>query len=213
MKLLVCMPARSFTSFTVYSLLQLQKYFHLRNINAQFVISRGCNIYSLRNECIDVGLKFEETISGIEKYDFILWIDSDMVFTEFQFIHLYNALLENEKIDIITGLYKTEGGINFVCALEPEIDSWVTLMTESQIHRAQSTPFEIAYAGFGFLMMRRAVFDVLFYPYFREVYQLINNRNEFLGEDFSFCHMIRQSGKTIYAHPMCIVGHCKEQIL
>lgn len=213
MKILVCTPARSFTSFTVHSMLQLQKYFHLRNINAEFVIIRGCNLYSLRNECIDIGLKLETVITGVEPYDLILWIDSDMVFSEFQFIQLYNAIMENEDCDIITALYRTESGKKFVCALEPEIDSWVKLISDAEMLRLPKIPFEIAYAGFGFLLMKREVLSELQFPYFREVYQEVNGRQEFLGEDFSFCHIVRQAGFKIFAHPTCIVGHCKEQIL
>ena len=136
------------------------------------------------------------------KYDYILWIDSDMVFNSFV---LYD-LLETDK-DIVTA----------VCFMrrapyEPCIYSKLRMgatLEEDEIEKYFDYPegvFEVEACGLAMCLMKVAVLEDIILktgqPFFP-----IRSDHRTLGEDLSFCFNARRSGHKIWATSKPLVGH------
>lgn len=69
-------------------------------------------------------------------------------------------------------------------------------------------PFEIQYAGFGCVLIRREVLDQMGFPWFREDYG--NQNGEWnITEDIFFCDKARRAGFTVYGVADVVCGHVK----
>jgi hypothetical protein len=77
--------------------------------------------------------------------------------------------------------------------------------------------FPVAYTGFGWMLMKKGVFESLEYPWFQPTWKEWKHNGkqirEFLMEDVSFCNMIQEKGYQIWADPEVIVGHEKMMVL
>ena len=142
------------------------------------------------------------------KYDYILWIDSDMVFES---TVLYD-LLEADK-DIVTA----------VCFMrrapyEPCIYSKMRMgatLEEDQIEKYYDYPegvFEVEACGLAMVLMKVVVLEDILYktgqPFFP-----VRSDHRTLGEDLSFCYNARKSGHKIWATSKPKVGHIGKMIV
>ena len=142
------------------------------------------------------------------KYDYILWIDSDMVFES---TVLYD-LLEADK-DIVSA----------VCFMrrapyEPCIYSKMRMgatLEEDQIEKYYDYPegvFEVEACGLAMVLMKVVVLEDILYktgqPFFP-----IRSDHRTLGEDLSFCYNARKSGHKIWATSKPKVGHIGKMIV
>ena len=142
------------------------------------------------------------------KYDYILWIDSDMVFES---TVLYD-LLEADK-DIVTA----------VCFMrrapyEPCIYSKMRMgatLEEDQIEKYYDYPegvFEVEACGLAMVLMKVVVLEDIILktgqPFFP-----IKSDHRTLGEDLSFCYNARKSGHKIWATSKPKVGHIGKMIV
>lgn len=137
------------------------------------------------------------------KYDYILWIDSDMVFSS----SILYDLLETNK-DIVTA----------VCFMrkapyEPCIYSKMRMgktLEEDQIEKFLDYPeddvFEVEACGMAMCLMKVVVVEDIItkvgQPFFP-----IKSDHRTLGEDLSFCFNARKSGHKIWATSKPVVGH------
>jgi len=148
-------------------------------------------------------------------YDYILWIDSDMVWTFEDFQRLHRRAVAHDLPCVMTGLYLTRNGREFAA-----VEDWTDdnsdgsgrrkLMTPTDIEGAHGL-IKIAYNGLGFALIPRGVYEVLPYPWFesrRDGEALIS-----LSEDVSFCMDCHEAGVPVFADPLCIVGHEKRVVL
>ena len=142
----------------------------------------------------------EMAIKG--KYDYILWIDSDMVFNSFV---LYD-LLEADK-DIVTA----------VCFMrrapyEPCIYSKLRMgatLEEDQIEKYFDYPegvFEVEACGMAMCLMKVAVLEDIILKVGQPFFP-VRSDHRTLGEDLSFCYNARKCGHKIWATSKPVVGH------
>lgn len=83
-------------------------------------------------------------------------------------------------------------------------------------------PFQVQYAGTGFMLINRDVFETLkphsavytnggeTIPKGEEVYDFFPvgvTDGKLLSEDFNFCHLYREHGGAVWAAPWCELGH------
>ena len=142
------------------------------------------------------------------KYDYILWIDSDMVFESTVLYDLFEA----DK-DIVSA----------VCFMrrapyEPCIYSKMRMgatLEEDQIEKYFDYPegvFEIEACGLAMVLMKVVVLEDIILktgqPFFP-----IKSDHRTLGEDLSFCYNARKSGHKIWATSKPKVGHIGKMIV
>ena len=165
-----------------------------KDIQVDVSIVAGTVIHDLRFAMAQMAIK--------NKYDYILWVDSDMIFDSFV---LYD-LLEADK-DIVTA----------VCFMrrapyEPCIYSKLRMgatLEEDQIEKYLDYPdgvFEVEACGMAMCLMKVVVLEDIItkvgQPFFP-----VKSDHRTLGEDLSFCYNARRSGHKIWATSKPKVGH------
>ena len=165
-------------------------------------------------------------------YDYIFFIDSDIIFSPEDVFHL----LESPH-DVTAGLYAMEDRKNFatVKTLDPEyfkahgtfeftsIDSIEkqigALSTKSDSEKAGERYAPVSYAGMGFMVIKPGVFEKLPYPWFAsELTEMVLDDGRIIrdmsSEDVSFCTNVHKHlGKKVYVDLETRVGHLKSFII
>lgn len=155
--------------------------------------------------------KKQVPFSGRVPYDYMMWIDSDIVFTSRDFFKLINL-----KKDIAAGWYTQPGGYSPVVE-KMEEDYFQKNGHFAFIHKdamAQRTKiFEADYIGFGWTLIKKGVFENLPYPWFAPKRMSIGPYEDMCSEDVAFCIDARDKGYSIWVDPTIKVGHEKIQVL
>ncbi len=150
-------------------------------------------------------------------YDYQLWIDSDIVFDTEKFYRL----LWMQK-DIAAGWYCTEDGKTTSVAHWLEEDDFRTnggVMNHETIETMSKRrkPFTVDYTGFGWLLIKKGVFEHegMPYPWFAPKMQVFESGEvqDMCGEDVSFCLDAIEAGFEIWCDPKIRVGHEKTRII
>ena len=169
---------------------------------------------------------------GKLKYDYQLWIDSDIVFNSEKFWQICDVALpanavnedgtvENEKKRAISaGWYCTEDGNTTSVAHwldEEDFRSNGGVMNHETIESISKRrkPFTVDYTGFGWLLIEKGVFESLEYPWFAPKMQVFESGEvqDMCGEDVSFCLDAKELGFEIWCDPRVRVGHEKTRVI
>lgn len=194
MKVLVAIPAMdSVPTQFAWSLATLQKE---QNTIVAFQISSL--VYTARNELARGAIKMGA--------DFVLWLDSDMVFEPDTLKRLLKDY-EEKKGDIITGVYYRRVP-PFTPVLYDEFNVTDEAVTWKETRDVKDDFFEVEGCGFGCVLMpTEALFDV--YEKYGQPFDPISGS----GEDLSFCWRARQLGYKIVCDPSIQPGHVGHQII
>ena len=161
---------------------------------------------------------------GKLEYDYQLWIDSDIVFNSEKFFQLIldaNPEGKEEK-HIVAGWYCTEDGRTASVAHWLEEDDFRSnggVMNHETIESIskRKKPFTVDYTGFGWLLIRKGVFEHegLPYPWFAPKMQVFESGEvqDMCGEDVSFCLDAKEAGFEIWCDPRIRVGHEKTRVI
>jgi len=150
-------------------------------------------------------------------YDYIMWIDSDIIFKTEDLLEL----LQMDK-DIATGWYVQSNGtpitnqstvvvnMNLQELYEKGSNKYETI--EDMARRTE--PFKVDYCGFGWMLIKKGDYEKIPYPWFvPRVIQLQKPDGTILedvsSEDISMCEDFRKYGFDIWFHPKVRVGHQK----
>ena len=127
---------------------------------------------------------------------------------------------EQEERRIAAGWYATEDGQTTSVAHWLEEDDFrknggvMNHETVESISKRQK-PFTVDYSGFGWIMIKKGVFETLEYPWFAPKMQVFESGNvqDMCGEDVSFCLDAKENGDEIWCDPRIRVGHEKTRII
>ena len=171
---------------------------------------------------------------GKLNYDYQLWIDSDIVFDSNKFWQLCDVALPASAIDeegneiegadrpISAGWYSTEDGKTTSVAHWLEEDDFRNnggVMNHEMVDSIQNRkkPFTVDYTGFGWVMIRKGVFEnkEMKYPWFAPKMQVFESGavQDMCGEDVSFCLDAIEAGYEIWCDPRIRVGHEKTRVI
>lgn len=209
-----CLPGRSFSNHFLLS--WSETIFHLNKKGYKYLLSTkySSNVYYVRSMCLGGNVLAGTTqlpFQGQVDYKYLMWIDSDQVWKPEQIVQLLSR-----NVDIVGGLYQMEGGGQFTA-----VEKWdeeyfrqngsFQFMTPDDI-AGQTDLIEVSYNGFGFMLIKKGVFEAIGYPWFRPEYQLIGGLRDFASEDVSFCKIAQEKGFKVHVDPTVIVGHEKVAI-
>ena len=131
-----------------------------------------------------------------EKFDRVLWLDSDMTFRPDLFTKLSEHL--DNGLEFVSGLYMTRKPKYKPCLFKSIGPGKADFMLEYP----KDQLFEIVGCGFGCVMMTtdliREVGDKFGYPFS----PLMG-----IGEDLTFCHYVGKLGKKLYCDSRLKLGH------
>lgn len=156
----------------------------------------GSLVYDSRNKLAALALDSEA--------DYVLWLDSDMIFPPNTLERMLKVLEEHEEVDILSGLYFRRGQ-----PFTPVLFSKLEINAEGKLEYEdlKDIPeglFEVAGCGFGGVLMKTdCLFDIAakegggvwFTPFIDA------------GEDCAFCVRARQNGYRIFCDPSIEFGH------
>ena len=158
------------------------------------------------------------------KYDYQLWIDSDIVFDTNKFWQLCDLSLSEDGTEraITAGWYATEDGHTTSVAHWLEEDDFRKnggVMNHETVESIQKRrkPFTVDYTGFGWVMIQKGVFEdkKMKYPWFAPKMQVFESGSvqDMCGEDVSFCLDAIEAGYEIWCDPRIRVGHEKTRVI
>ena len=152
---------------------------------------------------------------GKLEYDYQLWIDSDIVFDTEKFFRL----VAHDK-DIVGGWYMTEDGRTTSVAHWLEEGDFrnnggVMNHETGESMSKRKKPFTVDYTGFGWVLIKKGVFESLPYPWFAPKMQTFESGEvqDMCGEDVSFCLDAIEKGYEIWCDPVIRVGHEKMRVI
>lgn len=185
MKLLIAIPTLDFIHVEfVKSLLKLTSQLNDEKIDYEVKIISGTLVYLAREELVAHALSYEFT--------HVLWLDSDMVFTE----DLFDDLYDSGKEFISAVFHARRPGHQsciFRSVVPPERYKW---------NEYPSVPFLIKGCGMAATLVSTEILKAVkdkFGNCFIPAYNL--------GEDLAFCRRADELGFSIWCDPCVRVGH------
>jgi 2-polyprenyl-3-methyl-5-hydroxy-6-metoxy-1,4-benzoquinol methylase len=133
--------------------------------------------------------------------DYLLFIDSDMIWEPDSLELAYN-LIQQQQVDIVTGIYFTKGAPHLPVIKKLDLDAGCyNIFVEWG-----NQPFEVDGAGMGFMLISRKVLETMKQPLF--------SWDAGFSEDLNFCLRAKKDhGFKIWAHPGIKLGHIGNKII
>ena len=141
-------------------------------------------------------------------YDKIFWIDSDIEWEPEDFMKLYMS-----NLSVLSGLYQIDELGSLACQI-PNKDGAPTRVNKVEF-LLHDEPIQVGGVGFGFLAVKRGVFESIDRPWFlinRVQWAVDNPIKVNVGEDYSWCANAIRSGFQIWVDPLVKVKHHKETV-
>ena len=223
-KIVFCLPGRGVSYTYLKNFVQLCFDIVQNGMSIQISQDYSSMVNFARCKCLGANvLRGPDQIpwDGKLEYDYQLWIDSDIVFNTDQFWQLLDlANNGEEEKEIVAGWYATEDGTTTSVAHWLEEDDFrknggvMNHETVESISKRKK-PFTVDYTGFGWVAIKKGVFEKLPYPWFAPKMQVFESGavQDMCGEDVSFCLDALEEGYEIWCDPRIRVGHEKSRII
>ena len=168
----------------------------LNKVGQCAVAFNACSlIYDSRNKLAAKAMK--------DEFDYMLWLDSDMVFSP----DILEKLIADDK-DMVSGLYfRRTSPYTPVIFKDSELKDG-RLVWSDYTDYPKGELFKVAGAGFGCVLMKTdMIFDMIgkYGDWFTPLYNS--------GEDLSFCYRARELGYEIWCDSRIKCGHMSHQMI
>lgn len=186
MRLLVGIPSLDYMNVEfVKCLFALTEKLRRDGINFDVDIESGTLVYMARERIAHKAIN--------EKYDYVLWLDSDMIFSP----EILDDLMFSGQ-QFVTGIYHARRKGYASCIFkEIEINEKVERFEEYP-----SETFEIAGCGFGCVLVSREILEQVCI-YYGTCFTPLKG----YGEDIAFCKRARDMGFKLWCEPSVVCGH------
>lgn len=186
MRLLIAIPTYDYMHFQfVDCLTKLIRRLDEDEIDYEVCFQGGTLVYvgrdKLARKAIDEG------------FTHMLWLDSDMIFSE----ELLDNLMFSGK-DFVTGIAHGRRAPHMSCLFKkiwPGVDRW-------QGHDYPTTTFEVGGCGFACVLIKTSIVKAVYEKQGTAFFPMRE-----LGEDLAFCKRARDLGFHIWAEPTVWLGH------
>jgi hypothetical protein len=219
-KVVFCIPGREFNIHFMKAWTQLVT--ECMKIGIQFIYNFEYNpvVNYARTRCLGADIRrgiHQKPFNGALDYDYIMWIDSDMLFKPEDFFNL----LESPH-DITCGHYMTEDRVH-IPAVEKYDNSlllknghydFFTIDTINKYIKKNQRYVPVEYAGMGWMLIKKGVFEKVNYPwFFRGTEEFAPGIVDMVSEDVAFCKNVKDAGFKIMLDTKIHVGHIKTVII
>jgi hypothetical protein len=210
--IIFCLPGDSFPREFLIAWTELVAYCMTHNIRPILSTQHSCNIYYARNMCLGGNVlrgEDQKPFNGEIKYDYFMWIDSDVIFSVPQFVTLLESAKKNP---VVSGIYRmTDGNYAAVEKWDNEFfkknGHFQFLSDKDIVGKSELIP--VAYSGMGFMIVKRGVFEALKYPWFKQLEKRIGDAVDMTMEDVSFCLRATRAGYRVMVDPRVRPAHRK----
>ena len=214
-KVIFCLPGASFSKEFVECWSNALVGLARVGIQVQASFAYDPNLFYCRSKCLGC-----ETRKGIHQkpydskidYDYLFWIDSDVLFTTEDILRLLN-----HEEEIVSGVYIMHDNARYPMVENMDSEFFLANGHYKFVDRprleelkAAGHLFPVHYVGFGFMCIKKGVFESIDYPHFvpRKI-TFSEGIVEYASEDVSFCMTAREKGYTILVDPHVTVSHQK----
>ena len=220
-----CLPGKDFTPgfFDSWTRFLLQS----NNLPFDIVVSRHYSpvIFHCRANLLGADNragKHQMPFQGKLEYDYIMWLDSDILFDVQQIMQMYEKMQRDKSIEVLSGIYLTTSGTHSTIVKNWDLNYFLKtgmfpFMTPAELKaEANKHPKKLAevfYAGMGCMMCRRGAIEKVTYPWFEPIMHEIEFSRDFSSEDVSLCWKWKDAGVKIYVDPDIIMGHEKSAVI
>lgn len=203
--IVIATPGSMITAAYVRSLTKTIQVLEENSISWKYINYESCYIREARERIIndnhEEDLENQIPFSGNFDYKKIMWIDSDIEWEPEHILSLYYS-----ERDIITGAYLMTSGkvaISFDEKTSP-YPYQIPFLREVQVSSC----------GFGFICIKRGVFEKMPKPWFdNRIFEKDNRLMTGIGEDSSWCMKANDCGFKIWFDPNVKVIHNKTMSL
>ncbi len=228
-KIHVCIPGRSFSSEFLDCLFTMMNWGAQNNIQFTMWKRYNANLYLSRNMCLgsvpQAGIH-QKPWQGEFDYDYMLWIDSDMIWYPEAVQKLINA-----NVDYVSGLYKIENGIEFATCINKDMEYFAKtgrfeMLTEETLATTKLNEetglLEVEYTGLGFTLIRKGVWELFEYPWFiptmeEHIYSEEGKEDilvrDFTSDDGGMIQRFSTKGIKCWVDPNVRLGHQKSVVI
>ena len=159
----------------------------------------------------------QKPFQGQVEYDYIMWIDSDIVFSPDDFLKLldspHGVTCGSYSVDLqrlavvkewVEEYFKKNGSFEFIT---PDMVKGAKDLTGERY-------VEVSYAGMGWMLIKNGVLEDLKYPWFRSDMQTMTTDDgktiiDVASEDVSFCRALKAANHPVMLDTDIRVGHLK----
>ncbi len=222
-KIIFCLPGKNYSNQFLLAWSDLILWCSQNNFDLSISQNYSSVVHFARTLCLggdNTKGKLQKPFDNKLDYDYIMWIDSDIIFN----VDDFKKLLESEN-DITSGIYKMENTINY-----PTVINWDTkylmkngnfeFLDDNKIKELKDSKkllnnryLNVEYTGMGWMLIKKDVIEQLKYPWFYHDLYEINDFVEMFSEDVSFCKNLKKAGFDIYVDLDVRVGHYKSFII
>jgi len=186
MRLLIAIPTYDYMHFQfVDCLTKLIRRLDEDEIDYEVCFQGGTLVYVGRDKLAKKAID--------EGFTHMLWLDSDMIFSE----ELLDNLMFSGK-DFVTGIAHGRRAPHMSCLFKkiwPGVDRW-------QGHDYPTTTFEVGGCGFACVLIKTSIVKAVYEKQGTAFFPMRE-----LGEDLAFCKRARDLGFHIWAEPTVWLGH------
>lgn len=224
MRIIVCIPGNNFSGNFLKAWTEFIQIANQKNV--EIVLSNHYSpvVHFARAQCLGADVMRginQKPFDGKIPYDYLLWIDSDIVF---QYEDL-EKLLQSPH-DVTCGLYRMINMSHF-----PVVKKWdekffvdngyfeFYSVKELVAHKEAKAEryLDVDYAGMGFMLIKSGVVEKIPYPWFyKDAYTFEKDGvlvSDMTSEDVAFCKNLKSAGVGIYVDSEVVVGHEKKLII
>ena len=176
------------------------------------------NVFDVRNKILG-GKKFApvgfKPFNGELDYDYLMWIDSDQVWFPEQFKMLFDRMEGDPSLHIVSGVYvKEDGDLSLAVDWETSPTGKTQYLHFDEVPKLPSKFMKVPFAGMGFMLVRKGVFEKFEYPWFQPLrFQVESGSSAYSGEDAAFCLRAAKAGFPTWVDLEVIIGHEKTTVL
>jgi len=210
--IIFCIPGNKFSNIFLKCWTELVFYCIKNNINPILSNDYDSNVYFVRSKILGANTlsgKYQKPFNGEIKYDYIMFIDSDIIFN----VEDFDKLIKMNN-DISCGAYLMDGGKNYAIVENMtnedfEKNGCFNFISKNDLSKYKE-PFKVDYCGMGFMLIKKNIIEQIEYPWFYpKIFNFKNNICEFTSEDVGFCLKLKEKKINIYINPEIKVGHEK----
>jgi len=221
-RIIVAIPGASYTREFVTNLIQFIAEAPRAGLQVQLNLQYDAVVHFARAKCLgaDVTRGIHQTpFGGSTEYDYILFIDSDIIFNTQQVLQLLMHMEANPSRKVVSGWYSMADAKNTTMVRKMDDEYYkkhgtYQFTSNEEMTKSTETLISCDYIGMGFMLLRRELFQHLQYPWFYEPLQELTPQiQDMCSEDVAFCKKIKRAGIEILVDPKCRVGHQKYIIL
>lgn len=220
-KVILCIPGNNFSREFVLKLVDFVNVAPALNIQLRLSMQYDAVVHYARTKCLGADVRrgiHQLPFDNKLDYDYIMWIDSDIMFQPQQVKQIIQHLEDDSSKEVISGWYSMIDGINTTMVEKMDNDFFIQngyyRFTKNEEMMKYQELIKCDYIGMGFMAMKRSIFQKINYPWFAsDLVQIGPEVCDMSSEDATFCKKLNQAGIHIWVDPKCRVGHQKMLIL